>query len=193
MGIDAKGPHERGRHLMHRRVGIEVSLFFRVGDKTHLEEYRWTGCLKQHPERSLLHAAVGTVEMPHEMFLYLRSELQGLVHEIILHQLEHDIRVNRVRVEALIGRLVVRLQLHHRVLTHRHIEVLLRFLVTEDKRLHTFRGFVFRCVSVNGDEQVGIVLIGNVGARLQRNEHIRRTRIYHIHIGILLLEHLTYL
>ena len=135
-----------------------------------------------------MHAAVRTVEMAHKMFLYLCSELQRLVHEVILHQFEHDIRIDGVRVEALIGSLIVRLEFHHGILTHGYVEVFLRFLISEDEGLYAFGGFVLRGVGVNGDEQVGIILIGDVRALLQGDEDVGRTRIDDVHVRVLLLQ-----
>ena len=188
MRISREGVDEGGGHIIHRRFGIQVFLLFGVGDEAHLEEDSRAGGLEQHPERSLLYAAVGAVEVADEMLLHLRRELQRLIHEVILHQLEHDIGVDGVGVKTLIGGLVVRLEFHHGVLAHRYVEVLLRLLRSEDEGLHTLGVLVLRGVCMDGDKEVGIVLVRDVGAGLQRNEHIRRAGIDDVQIGVLLLE-----
>ena len=191
MSVRTERIDDRLCHLVHGRLLVEKRLFLGIGDETHLKQYRRTSGLEQHPERRLTHAAVLAVEVPDEAVLYLRSKLQRLVHVTVLHQFEHDIRVNRIRVKTLVGRFVVRLQFHHRVLTHRHVQVRLHLLRSENERLHAAGSFGLRRIGMNRDEQVGIRFVGDVGAGLQRDEHIGGTGINHLHIGILLFEQLT--
>ena len=106
----------------------------------------------------------------------------------VLHQFEHDVGVDGVRVKALIGRLVVRLEFHNGVLAHGDIEVLLHFFGTEDESLDAARCLGFGRVGMDGNEQVRVVLVGYVGALLERNEHIRSTCEDHFDIGVLLFE-----
>ena len=136
------------------------------------------------------HAAVLSIEVSDETFLHLLGKTQGLIHVAVLHQLEHDIGVNRVRVKALVGRFIIRLEFHHGVLTHRHVEILLHFLGSEDEGLHASRGFVLRRVGMDGDKEVGVILVGNIRAGLQRDEDIRRACINDVDIGVLLVEFL---
>ena len=188
MRIGRKGVDEGGSHHVHRGVGIQEFLLVGIGDEAHLEEDSRTCGLEQHPERSLLYTAVRAVKMAHEMLLHLGRELQGLIHEIILHQLEHDIRIDGIGVKAMIGCFIVRLELHHGVLAHGDIEVFLRFLGTEDEGLHAFGVLILRSIGMDGDKEVGIVLIRDIGAGLQRNEDVRGAGIDDIQIRVLLFE-----
>ena len=173
MGISAKSVHYSACHLCDGSVLIEVALLLRVGDKSHLEKDRRTGGLEQHPESRLAYSPVLAIEMPYKTFLHLLGELQRLVHVGVLHQFEHDIGVNGVRVKSLVSRLVIGLEFHHRVLAHRDIEVRLHPVGTEDKSLHSLCSFRFGGISVNRDKEVRVSLIRNIRAGLQRNKHIR--------------------
>ena len=48
-----------------------------------------------------------------------------------------------------------------------------------------------QCVGVDGDKQVGLVLVGNVGTRMQRNKHVRLAGVYHLHVRTVLFHQFT--
>ena len=169
---------------------VEETLFLGVGDEAHLKEDGGTCRFEKYPEGGLSHAAVFPIEVSDETFLHLLGKTQGLIHIAVLHQLEHDIGVDGVRIEALVGRFIIRLEFHHGVLAHRHVEVLLHFLGSEDKGLHTTWRFVLRRVRMDGDKEIGVILVGNIRAGLQRNKDIRRACINDVDIGVLLVEFL---
>ena len=193
MRIGTKGIDKRVRHLCDRGFLIQIAFLLGVGDKSHLEEDGRASCFEKYPERSLLHASVRAVEMSHKAFLDLLRELKGLIHETILHQFEHYIGVNRVRIEALIGRFIVRLQFHHGILAHGDIEVLLHFLGTEDKSLDSFGVLGRRGVGMYGDKEVRVVFVRDVRACLEGDKDVRGARIYHFHVRILLIQELSHL
>ena len=188
MGISAKGVDECVRHLGDRGGFIHKPLFFRVGDKAHLKEDGRASGLEQHPESSLAYASISPIEMSDKALLDLLSHAKRLIHIAILHQLEHDIGVNRVGVKALIGCLVIRLELHDRILPHGHVKVRFHSVGTKDESLYTARFFFLRRVGMDGDEEVGIRFIGNVRTLLERDKDIGRAGIYDIDVGILLID-----
>ena len=188
MRISTKGVYQRVCHLRHRCLLVQIAFFLRIRDKAHLKEDGRASRFEQHPERCLLHAPVGTVEMTDKAFLHLLRELERLVHETVLHQLEHNIRINGIGVETLISGLIIRLQFHHSILTHRHVEVFLHLLRSENEGFHTFGFLAGRSVRVDGDKEVRVVLVGYIRARLERNKLIRCTGIYHFHVRILLFQ-----
>ena len=188
MGISAKGVDECIGHLGDRGGFIHKPLFFRVGDKAHLKEDGRASGLEQHPESSLAYTSISPIEMSDKALLDLLSHAQGLIHIAVLHQLEHDIGVNRVGVKALIGCLVIRLELHDRILPHGYVEVRFHSIGTEDESLHTPRFFFLRRVGMDRDEEVSVRFIGNVRTLLERDKDICRTGIYDVHIGILLID-----
>ena len=192
MGVRAKSVHECVRHLSDRRILVKEPFFLGIRDKAHLEEDRRASRFEENPERSLLHAAVRTVEMPHEAFLDLLGKLERLVHETILHQFEHDIRIDRIGVETLVRRLIIRLEFHHGVLTHSDIEVFLHFLRSENKSLNALGIFRCRSVSMDRDEEVCVVFVRYIRARLERDEHIRRTGVHNVYIRVLLIKQFAY-
>ena len=116
-----------------------------------------------------------------------------MIHITVLHQFEHDIGVNRVGVEALIGSLVIRLELHHGVLSHSDIQVLLHLLRSEDESLHAAGRFVFSSVGMDRKEEVSVILVRYVCARLERNKDICRTGINDLHIRVALVDLFAYL
>ena len=107
MRVRAERIHQRVRHLRDRRLLVQEPLLFGVGDKAHLEQYRRTSGLEQHPECRLTNTSILAVQMPYEPLLHLLGEQQRLLHVAVLHQLEHYIRVDRVGVKTRIGRFVV--------------------------------------------------------------------------------------
>ena len=192
MGVRRKSIDDDIRHLRRRSRLVEVFLFLGIGDESHLKEDRRACRLEQHPESRLAHTAILAVEVSDETFLHLFSEKKRLLHVTVLHQFEHDIGVDGVRVKTLIGRLVVRLQLHHGVLAHSDIQVLLHLIRTKDEGLHAPRFFLVRRVGMDRDEQVGIVLIRDIGAGLQGHKHVGRTGIHDVDLRILLYEQFTH-
>ena len=190
MRVRAKGVDDGGRHLRDGGRLVQETLFFGVGDEAHLKEDGRTGSFEKYPEGGLPHAAVFPVEMPDEAFLYLLGKMQGLIHITVLHEFEHDIGVDGVRIETLVGCFIIRLELHYGVLTHRHVEVFLHFLGSEDEGLHATRRFVLRRVGMDGDKEVCVILVGYIRAGLQRDEDIRRAGINDVDVGVLFVEFL---
>ena len=130
------------------------------------------------------------MKLLYKLTLNKRSKVKRLIHIRVLHQLKHDIRINRVRVEALVSRLVVRLQLDDGILPHRYIKVLLHLVRSQNKRLNPLRRFRFRRVSMNADKQIRFMLIHYVCAFLQGQKDIRRACINEIDLREVFLDEL---
>ena len=126
--------------------------------------------------------------MSDKALLDLFGKTKRLIHIAVLHEFEHDIGVNRVRIEALVSRVVVRLQFDHRILPHGHVKVRFHSVGTKDESLYTPRFFFLRRIGMDGDKEVSVRFIGNIRALLERNEDIRWAGIYDVHIGILLID-----
>ena len=190
MSVRAKSVDDGIRHLGDGGGLVQETLFFGVGDEAHLKEDGRTGCFEKHPEGGLPHAAIFPVEVSDEAFLDLLGKTQGLIHIAVLHEFEHDIGVDRVRIETLVGCFIIRLEFHYGVLTHRHVKVFLHFLGSEDKGLHATRRFVLRRVGMDGDKEVCVILVGYIRTGLQRDEDIRGTGINDVDVRVLFVEFL---
>ena len=102
---------------------------------------------------------------------------------MILHELEHDIALGRVRVKALIALLIVFLIEDDLVLTLSHRQVVCSTVHTQRVRFQSARDAPLgQGVGVHGDKEVGLVSVGNIGTGMQGDKHIGLTRVDDLHV-----------
>ena len=111
------------------------------------------------------------------------SQFHAALHVLTLDELEDDVTLGRLRVETLVSLLEALLHRNHRVLSHRHIQIVLG-------AMHTQRiGFEATChlacrkrIGVHRDKQVGIGTIGDIRTLMKRNKHILLAGIDNTHL-----------
>ena len=130
-----------------------------------------------------------------DILLHILGQFDAVLHILVLYELKQDITLRRVRVIAMIGLLVVLLQKDHLVLTLGHLQILQHTIIltrptTLAQRigLEAPDGMTFRHgIDMDGDKQVGLVLIGYFCPLVQFHELIGLTGVYDFHIGTVLL------
>ena len=102
---------------------------------------------------------------------------------MILHELEHNITLGRVWIEALIALFIVFLIEDNLILTLCHSQVVSCSVHTQRVRFQSARDAPLgQGVGVHGDKEVGLVPVGDVGTGMQRDEHIGLTRVDDLHV-----------
>ena len=178
--------------LADTRRRIEVALLIRCRDESQLYQAAGHRRFSQHQESSLLHALVLTIGSSTRATLYELGEFHALRHVVVLHELKHDIALRRVGVEALIALLIVLLIEDDLVLSLSDGEVVGSTVHTQRIGLQASRDVSLRQgIGMDGDKQVGLVLVGNVGTGVQGDEDVSLAGIYHLHIRTVLLHQLT--
>ena len=122
------------------------------------------------------------------VLLDLPRQFYALLHVAVLHELENHVTLGLARVEALVSGLIVAFVGDDRVFSLRYFEVGGRAGDTERVGLGAIGDFAAgQRVGVYGNEEVGLVAVGDVGAALQRNEDIFLARVHHFHVGAVVL------
>ena len=118
------------------------------------------------------------------MALDLVCQLDALVEVSILHEVKHDIALRRRRVKALVSRLIVALEEHRLVLTHRHAEVVGELCYPQYIGLRTVDVLRRSAIDVDAEHKGGLVLIGKVCTGLQTDEDVGATRVEYTDLGV---------
>ena len=134
-------------------------------------------------------ASVLHLRVTDELLLHHVGQQTALGLVCVLHQREHDQRLGRSRLVALIPGRVVLLVGDHVVFLHGYVHVLARLVDAHDVDRDSGgrRGLV--AVDVDRDEQVGLGPVGDVAALGERNQHVRLAGIDHLHVRIVLADH----
>ena len=162
-------------------------LFFSIAQKSHFNQHARTRRLQEHPKSSLSHSSIGTLERTCKLILNQFGKLQTLIYILTLHQFENDITINGIRVKSLINSLIF-LKCHHRVLTHRHIQIVLHTIHTQEESLRTTCITILSSVCVNANKKISMILISYIRTLLQRQKHIRIASEHYIDFWILSLD-----
>ena len=123
------------------------------------------------------------------LLLDVAGKVHTLLHVVVLHKLKDDVTFRPRWVEIVVHLLVVGLLRDDAVFALRHFQVFCSAVHTEGVGFRP-RHPAFVCrhgVGVDGHEEVGLVAVGNVGASLQRHEHISLSGVDHLHVGTVLL------
>ena len=103
----------------------------------------------------------------------------------VLHQLEENEGFRLGRIEILISRGIVILEHHHRVLFLAHLHIVGVEIpvpvggLAEDEYGETVGILGLVAVGVDGEEEVGIVPVGDFSPLLERHEHVCGPRHHH--------------
>ena len=108
-------------------------------------------------------------------------QLDALLHVLVLQEFENDVALRLVGVETGVCLLVILFVDDDRVLALGHFKVGFGARHTECVCLRAVCDLASRKrVGVYGDEEVGLVAVGYVGAGLERDEHIGAARVDHL-------------
>ena len=101
---------------------------------------------------------------------------------LILHELENNIGLTGVGIKSLVTLLVIILQQDSRILTHGHLQVLVRTRQTQGIGLRTLHGApTLHRIGMDRDEQIRLVTIGDLRPLIQLDEAICLTRVNDLH------------
>ena len=123
--------------------------------------------------------------MLHELVLHCSGKLHAAFHVLVLHELEHDVRLHRRGVEAFVAGRIIVFQQNHGVFAHGHVKVRFRLRKPEYERLRAHRRFAGGSVGVDRDEQICVVLVGQFGTVKQRRVRVALASIQHLHVRML--------
>ena len=145
-------------------------------------------------------SAIGSTCSGTDMLLHEFGQLHTTLHVGVLDELEHDVAFGRVGVEALIVLLIVFLHDDDGVLALCHIKVLRDALLAATHPAASqsigleAAGYLpaGQSVDMYGDEEVGLVAVGYLGALPKFEKHVRLAGIDDLHVGTVLLDILTY-
>ena len=182
--IIAEGLIDAPSHIGYSLVAIEELLFGGGRDKSQFDEAAGHRRLPEHEESRLLHPLVGSCRRSACALLHHLGQFDTLCHILVLKELEHDIALRRTRVESLVVLLVVFFYQNHRVFSLCHIKVV-------GRPVHT-KGICFQShslcslgqgIGVDGDKEVGLVAVGDIGTLVERDENIGLTSVYYVNAG----------
>ena len=184
LAIFDEGVVEALRHLAHARLGSEILLLVGRGDKTEFGQHRGHRGIAEYEETSLVHALVFAACVVLVLTLNESRQFHALLHVLVLHQFKDDVTLHLLGVEALVRFLVACLVGDDTVLALGHFEIGFRAGHTESIGLRPLNGLVFpRRIGVDGDKEVGLVLVGNIHTALQGQEYIGLARVDNFHVG----------
>ena len=106
----------------------------------------------------------------------------------VLHQVEDDIGLRIVGVEALVGGGIVIFQQDHGILALTDLHIGGALVGTHHEGLRAGGGGAFGGIHVDRYEEVGLVAVGDVAALGQLHEAVGLPGIDDLHVGILLLD-----
>ena len=106
----------------------------------------------------------------------------------VLHQVEDDIGLRIVGVEALVGGGIVVFQQDHGILALADLHVGGALVGTHHEGLRAGGGGAFGGIHVDRNKEVGLVAVGDVAALGQLHEAVGLPGIDDLHVGILLLD-----
>ena len=145
----------------------------------------------------LLGTHILTPRSPTDIALHIFRQLHTVLHVLILNELKHDVTLRRIWVVAVIGLLIVFLKEDHRVLTLGHLKVLGHTRILSRALAGAQRiGLETAChptlrqgVDMQGDKEVGLVAVGNLGTLIEFHKDIGLTGIDHPYIRAVALHH----
>ena len=111
-------------------------------------------------------------------------QIHAALHVLTLDKLEDDVTLWRFRVETFISLLESLLHRDNRVLSHRHIQIVLGAVHTQGigfKATSHLAGW--QCIGMHRDKQVGIGTVGNIRTFMKRHKLILRTGVDDPHLG----------
>ena len=181
--------------LLGSGTGIHIPFLIGGGDKAQLYQTAWHRCQPQHSEIVLMRPHIGTPRSLAYIALHVFSQFGAVLHVLVLYKLKHDVALGRIRIEATIILLVVLLLEDDGILTLSHLEVL------QDTRLLACptaapQGIGLEApgnvslgqgVDVDGDKQVGLVIVGNLRTTVEFHELVGLAGIDHLHVRAVLL------
>ena len=177
------------------RFRVHILLLVPRRDKAQLYQTARHRREAQHSQIILLGTHILTTGSLADILLHILGQFDAVLHVLVLDKLKHDIALGRVRVVAMIGLLIVLLEVDHSVLTFSHLQVL------HHTRLLTrpFAGAqriglepsgnpsLRQGVDVERNKEVGLSLIGDFRPSVKLHKLICLTRIDHLHVRTLLL------
>ena len=102
---------------------------------------------------------------------------------MVLNELEHDVALRGIGVEALITLLIVLLVKNDFILALGNFQVVGSTVHTQRIGFHASRdASLGQGVGMDGDKKICLITIGNIGTGMQGNENIRFTGINNLHI-----------
>ncbi len=135
-----------------------------------------------------MHSLVHTSRGGADIVLYELGQLHRVLHILVLHVLEHDVRLGGVGVESLIARLIVRLERDYGVLALGHVEVVSGAVHTQGVHLKALDRLSLRHgIRVDRYEQVRLRAVGDVRPSLQGDELVSLARVDDIDVRTVLL------
>ena len=163
---------------------MQELLFVRRRDEAQLYQTAGHRRLAEHQEACLLDTFILSGGSRTGSFLYIFCQFDTLGHVVVLYELEHDIALRRFRVKALVALLVVRLVLDNGILSHSDIQVIGSTVHTQSIGFHaSCHTPLWKRVSMDGHEEVGLVAVSNVRTGMQRNKDVSFAGIDYFHVG----------
>lgn len=188
--VDREGIEETDHDLRLALVADKESLLLGVADEANLGEHRGHGRLVDDEKFGLLDAAVDGVEVGVVLLLHVLSEVEAFFEVGVLVHSEHHIALGRVGVEALVGGIVLIVGLEEDVgvflFSDLHVGLALGETHHESLDAGGRRGGMG--VGVDGDEEVGLGLVGHVGALGESDVLVGGTGVEHFDIGVIVLD-----
>ena len=180
-------------------LGVHKGLLVAGRDKAALHQTPRHRRQTEHRQVILLGTHILTSCRLTDIPLHILGQFHRILHVLVLNELKHDITLRRVRVIALIGLLIVFLQEDHGVLTLSDLQVLqhtglLSCPLTRSQSigLEATRHLTLRQgVDMDGDEEVGLVLVGDLRPTVEFHEGIGLAGIDDLHVRTILLDHLS--
>ena len=164
-------------------AGVEESLLVGSGKESQFNQASRHGSLSEHQKSGLVHTFVLPSGERTSLMLNHFSQFHTVRHIVVLHQFEHDIAFGRFRVKSGIALFVVVLHQDDRVFPFCHIQIIACPMHTQRIRFEAARYLsVGQRIGMDGDEEVGLVSVGDSSPLTQFDEDIRLACVNHFHI-----------
>ena len=195
--IGEEGVEQAARILLLCPAGVHVLFLVAGRDKSQFDQTARHGGETEHGEVVLLGTHILAPCGLTHIALHVFGQLDAVLHVLVLDILKHDVALGRIGIVAVIGLLIVFLKEDNRVLALGHFEVLhhARLLTralagAEGIGLEAARHPTpWQGIDMDGDKQVGLVLVGNLRTAIEFDEAIRLAGVDHLHARAVFLYH----
>ena len=179
----AEGPVHGRRHVGLAVFGSKKVLFVWVGQEPEFHQRARHGRVGNDVEPGLLHAAVFPPNPLPELGLDGGAQSEAGVEVDVLAQREGDVRVRVVGVKAVVVPFVAFLAEHGGILAHGHAQALFRFMHAHHIRPSPPGPRVVEGVAMNGDEEVGLGVVGDAHPVTKSRKAVVLAGVNHLDLG----------
>ena len=195
--VSLEGIEQTAGILFYGSLGVHITLLVTRRDKAALHQTARHRRQTEHRQVILLCTHILTSRCLTDISLHIFSQFHTVLHVLVLNELKHDITLGRVRIVSLIGLFIVFLQQDHSILTLSNLKVLQHtchltcpFACSQGIGLEAMSYFPLRQgVDMDGDKQVGLILIGDLCATVEFDKGVGLTGIDYLHAGTVLFYH----